>query len=107
MMDGQEVHLEILLGKMVIDQKGKRIGRIAGVRAEKTNDEWTVHEYLAGSVAGANRSLPWKIGLLFLRFLGAKKIQPTLRIRWDQLDLSNPAKPRLLCLTSELRQASA
>lgn len=41
-----EVHLELLLGKSVVDQAGKPVGRIEEVRAEQQVDEWVIHEYL-------------------------------------------------------------
>jgi sporulation protein YlmC with PRC-barrel domain len=46
-----EVHLELLLGKRVLDQTGKPVGRIEEVRAEQQGDEWVIQEYLVGTAA--------------------------------------------------------
>lgn len=38
-MATREIHLELLLGKRVLDLEGKPIGRIEEVRAEQQGDE--------------------------------------------------------------------
>jgi hypothetical protein len=47
------------------------------------------------------RLAAWRIGRAVLRVLGAKKNEG-YRIRWDQLDLTDPERLRLLCEVDDL-----
>lgn len=105
-MATREVHLELLLGKRVLNPKGKPVGRIEEVRAEQQGDEWFVHEYLIGTAALLERLSAWRIGLGILRLLGARKIHGGYSVPWDKLDLTDPEKPRLLCPLDELKTFS-
>lgn len=102
----QEVHLELLLGKRVLDQTGKPIGRIEEVRAEQQGDEWVIQEYLVGTAALLERLSAWTIGLGILHLLGARNIHSGYRIPWNQLDLTDPEHPRLHCRLQELHPLS-
>lgn len=102
----REVHLELLLGKGVLDSKDRLIGRIEEVRAEQQGDEWIIKEYLIGNAALLERLSAWTIGLSILRLLGARKIYGGYSVPWDKLDLTNPDKPRLLCTLDELKELS-
>lgn len=101
-----EVHLELLLGKSVVDQAGKPVGRIEEVRAEQQGDEWVIHEYLIGTAALLERLSAWTIGLGILHLLGARKIHGGYKIPWENLDLSDPEHPRLRCTLQELQLLS-
>lgn len=57
-----EIHLELLLGKTVLDSTGKAIGRIEEVRASKQGEEWIVQEYLIGYAAILERLSAWTVG---------------------------------------------
>ncbi|MBH8565569.1 hypothetical protein I8748_25920 [Nostoc sp. CENA67] len=102
-MTTREVHLELLLGKSVLDLTGKAIGRIEEVRAEQQGREWIVTEYLIGYAATLERLSAWTIGLKILHLLGAYKIHGSYRVPWDKLDLTDPDKPRLLCSLNDLK----
>ncbi len=101
-----EIHLELLLGKAVLDSTGKAIGRIEEVRAEQQGEEWVVQEYLIGYAAVLERLSAWTVGLEILHLLGAHKILGGYTIPWDKLDLSDPNKPRLRCSLDELKSLS-
>jgi sporulation protein YlmC with PRC-barrel domain len=100
----RELHLELLLGKQVLDSTGKPVGRIEEVRAEKQGDEWVIQEYLIGSAALLERLSAWTIGLKILHLLGARKIYDGYRVPWDTLDLTDPDRPRLCCTLQELNK---
>lgn len=102
-MATHEVHLELLLGRCVLDSTGKSVGRIEEVRAEQQGDEWVVQEYLIGTAALLERLSAWRIGLSILRLLGARKIHGGYSVPWDKLDLTDPEKPRLRCTLDELK----
>jgi sporulation protein YlmC with PRC-barrel domain len=102
-MAHREVHLELLLGRRVLDPLGKSVGRIEEVIAEHRGDECVVREYLVGSSALLHRLSAVEIGRYFLRLLRAKEAVG-YRVAWDQVDLTNPEKPCLNCDVSELEE---
>jgi len=95
------LHVERLLGKKVLALNGQSVGRLEEIRAETQRGYFYVSEFLVGSYAVLERLAAWRIGRAVLRVLGAKR-QEGYRIRWDQLDLSDPQHPRLLCSVDEL-----
>ena len=105
-MANHEIHLELLLGKQVLDSDGKAVGRIEEVRSEKQGSEWVVQEYLIGYPAILERLSAWTIGLGILHLFGAHKIHGGYNIPWDKLDLTDPEKPRLLCNLDDLKTIS-
>ncbi|WP_138502534.1 hypothetical protein [Nostoc sp. PA-18-2419] len=102
-MTTSEIHLELLLGKLVLDSTGKAVGRIQEVRAEQQGEEWIVKEYLIGYAAVLERLSAWTIGLGILHLLGAQKIFGGYTIPWNKLDLTDPDKPRLHCSLDTLK----
>jgi sporulation protein YlmC with PRC-barrel domain len=102
-MTTREIHLELLLGKQVLDSTGKPVGRLEEVRAEPQGDAWVIQEYLIGSAALLERLSAWTIGLRLVHWLGARKIYGGYRVPWDQLDLSDPEHPHLCCTLQELK----
>lgn len=102
-MANREIHLELLLGKRVLDSTGKAVGRIEEVRAQQQGNEWVIQEYLIGSAALLERLSAWTLGLGILRLLGARKLHSGYRVPWDKLDLTNPDRPRLCCNLQELQ----
>lgn len=90
-MAGGKVHLELLLGKLVRDPEGARVGRILSVTAEIEGEECVVREYHLGAAA--------LLAQLGISLFGRKP----LRVPWDLMDLGDPDRPRLRCLASELK----
>ena len=98
-----EVRLELLLGRQVVDADGVRIGRIEEVLAERAGDELLVTEYLIGSYGLFKRLSIFHIGVGLLRYLGgrAHSAKPH-RIPWEKLDLTDEQHPRLTCTIDAL-----
>ena len=96
-----EVHVELLLGEKVLAMNGQTIGRLEDIRTEVNRGHYFVSEFLVGSYAMLERLAAWRIGRAVLRVLGAKKNEG-YRIRWDQLDLTDPERLRLLCEVDDL-----
>jgi hypothetical protein len=101
-MKTTEVHIELLLGRRVVARNGKFIGRIEEIRAEPRGSKCLVEEYLLGSFAILERFSAWAIGRAILRAFGPFFARAGYRVRWDQLDLSDPDRPRLTCNVAEL-----
>jgi hypothetical protein len=94
--DAREVRLERLLGRQVLARNNRPIGRLEELRAERHGRDCTVTEYVIGA-AGLLERLHVAVKLLI-------GIRPGGYVaRWDQLDISDPARPRLTCSVDELR----
>ncbi|MBE9020876.1 hypothetical protein IQ272_33065 [Chroococcidiopsidales cyanobacterium LEGE 13417] len=99
----REIHLELLIGKQVVDIDGKPVGRIEEIRAQPQGDEWVIQEYLLGFGAILERLSAWTIGLAILHRLGARKIRGGFKVPWDKMDLADPDRPRLTCTLDRLQ----
>lgn len=101
-MKRQEIHLELLIGKQVFALNGKSIGRLEEVRAELNARGYCfVTEFLVGSYAFLERLSAWRMSREIMRTLHLRR-KEGYRVRWEQLDLSDPRRPRLACEVDEL-----
>lgn len=91
-----EVRLDRLLGRQVLGQNNRPVGHLEEFRAEKRGNGLVITEYVIG-VAGLAERLGVAVKLLFGKHGGG------YTARWDQLDISDPKRPRLTCPVSELR----
>jgi sporulation protein YlmC with PRC-barrel domain len=101
-MANQEVNVEQLLGRRVFSLNGRPIGRLEEVHAELRQGRCFVTEFHVGSYALLDRLAVLHMGRAILRALGARK-SGGYRVAWDELDLSDPLRPRLLCKVGALR----
>lgn len=92
-----EVRLDLLLGREVLAPNNQPIGRLEEFRAERRGNGLVITEYVIG-VAGLAERLGVAVKLLFGSVAGAYVA------RWDQLDISDPSRPRLTCPANELRK---
>ncbi|OUC13951.1 MAG: hypothetical protein B0A82_14270 [Alkalinema sp. CACIAM 70d] len=99
----QEIHLELLLGNLVIDVEGKEVGRIEEVLAAQQGDEWVITDFLVGWAAIAERLSVQHFFTKAFTFFHESADRPTYRIPWHQLDLSDPLRPCLTCTVQELK----
>ena len=102
-MAKQEVNLELLIGKRVRALNGKSIGHLEEIRAELSEGECFVEEYLVGAYAVFERLASISIGRAILRFFGATRKHCGYRVPWNKLDLTDPERPRLLCEVDKLK----
>ncbi|MDQ6885707.1 MAG: PRC-barrel domain-containing protein [Gemmatimonadota bacterium] len=105
-MAANEIYVDRLLGRPVLDQSGKSVGRIEEIRVSGTGDRCFVDEYLVGRYAALQRIAAWRVGRSLLRVFSAKGEMQGYRIGWEKMDLSDPERPRLLCAREELRPLS-
>jgi hypothetical protein len=94
-----EVHLELLLSRVVRAANGRRVGRLEEVRAEKRGTGWVVTEYHLGAAALMERLSANALGLF-----RSGRLRRGYVARWDQLDVSDPENMRLTCPIEELRR---
>jgi sporulation protein YlmC with PRC-barrel domain len=101
-MAEQEVQIQSLLNRRVIALNGRRIGRLEEIRIEQRGEEYVVSEYLVGTFAFFERLAAWSIGRAVLQVLRLTRKDGGYRVRWDQLDISDPTRPKLLCTVDNL-----
>lgn len=97
-MSNRERHVELLLGRVVRDPDGRKVGRIEEMIAGTLDGEFVVTEFLLGGYGILER-----LGMLTDRS-ALKAVRWALRrlngengagfsVRWDQIDLRDPERP--------------
>jgi hypothetical protein len=92
-----EVRLDRLLGRQLVGRNNRPAGRLEEFRAEMRGGVCVITEFVIGG-AGLVERLGVGVKLLFGRERGGHVA------RWDQVDLSDPDRPRLTCSLEELRK---
>jgi len=93
----RELALHVVLGRELVGANNHRVGHIEEFRAERRGDAWVSTGVCVG-LAGALERLDVAARLLF----GGKR--RGYFARWDQLDVSNPLKPRLTSPIDQLEE---
>ena len=99
-MSRAEVRLEDLLGREVYAGNNRRVGRIEEFRARWTPPTGTITAFVIGT-AGLLERLDLGARLIVGRGAAGGRVA-----RWNQLDLSDPERPRLTCPFDELEPVS-
>jgi sporulation protein YlmC with PRC-barrel domain len=98
----QEVKIELLLGRRVFGLNGRAIGRLEEVKAEVRKGQGFVTEFHVGSYAALERLAGLRIGRTLLHFFHLRSKGGGYRVAWQQMDFSDPKRPRLRCEVKEL-----
>ena len=93
-----ELRLDRLVGRMGTTANHRRLGHIEEIRAEKDAAGYMVASYVLGAIGLSER-----LGV-GLRLLVGLQHPAGYIVRWDQLDISDVGRPRLLCPVDELRR---
>ena len=93
----RELRLDRLLGRRVLAANNRSVGRLEEFRTDQHGSGFVITEYVIGA-AGLLERLGLGLKLLF----GRKRTGYVAR--WDQLDVSDPERPRLKCRAEELRR---
>ena len=93
----RRLNLDAVIGRAVWSIEGQRLGRLEECRAERNGDSWFVREWLIGP-AGLLERLGSGAWLL----VGTSRARGYI-VRWDQLDLTDPERPRLTCPVARLQ----
>jgi hypothetical protein len=101
-MGTRNINVELLLDKEVKDSEGRSAGRIEEIRARREGEEIVVEAYHLGPEALLERLAAPVMRLSLMRALGFHRHAHGWRVRWEQLDLSDPEKPVLRCPREEL-----
>ena len=96
-MSTRELRIEQILGREVRDRHGARVGRLEEFRTEQRGRETLIVEYLIGAAGLLER-----LGLGVRLIVGAK-VEGYVA-SWNQIDISDPERPRLTCSIADLRR---
>ena len=96
----REIRLEDLVGRVVLDVDGERLGRIEELRAEWRDRECVVLEYHVGAHAAFERLGGGRFWSSLLRVCGAGGTVQV--VPWQQMDIRDLLHPRLTCRKGEL-----
>lgn len=92
----RELHVELLSGRKIVDRNGKKVGRIEEILAEyRGGRELIVHEVHVGRRGFAER---FSLGLFGARI----RDKSPAKLRWEDLDFTDPERPRLKVSIEEL-----
>ena len=100
-----DVHVELLLGTKVRDVDGNVVGRIEEFRVD--GDDARLESYLIGASALIERLSAWTLVRPIARALHARKLYHIYDVRWQDMDLSDPKRPKLRIARKDLRHFRA
>jgi sporulation protein YlmC with PRC-barrel domain len=98
-MKSRRIHAEHLVGRLVRDRDGRKVGRIEEIDADLMRDGCYVRSFVLGERGFLKRMSIWG---LFFHSRANENEQLDRGIRWDKIDISNPKRPRLRCGRDEL-----
>jgi sporulation protein YlmC with PRC-barrel domain len=99
------INVERLLGAMVRDADGESVGRIEEIRVERTDDALMVEAFLVGASAVIQRLSAWTLVRPISHALRDRHIYSVYEIPWQDLDLSDPKRPKTRVAKRDLHHA--
>ena len=99
-----DVHVELLLGTKVVDANGEKVGRIEEFRADQDGSSCRIESYMIGASALVERLSAWTLVRPIKRALRGR-VYSVFEVHWQDMDLSNPKKPKLKVAKADLRHA--
>ncbi len=99
-MKRREIRLETLLGRLLVDSQGDKVGHIEEIVATQSGADWVIETVLVGPSGLADRFFAGGVPPLFSRFLGSR--DEPYEIPWNELDLTDIEHPCLMCTKEDL-----
>lgn len=90
-----DVKVQLLLGTKVHDLAGVKVGRIEEIRVDRRDNDLVVQAYLIGASGWIERLSAWTLVRPIRRSLGLRHIYFAYEVPWQDMDLSDPKRPRL------------
>lgn len=100
-----DINVELLLGTKVTDADGKNIGRIEEIRVERHQNALLVEAYLIGASALIERLSAWTLVRPIRHALNTRHIYSVYEVLWQDMDLSDPKKPKVRVAKRDLHHA--
>ena len=94
------INAELLFDHVIVDSQGRKVGRIEEIVTETDGGEQVVTEYHTGGFGFFEHLSAVAVGEWVFKLF--RKRSRGYVIRWDQLDITDPKRPLLLCPRSEL-----
>lgn len=91
-----ELQLRKMLGAKVYDSEGAHIGRLEEIEAERGDESCAIVSYLVEHRGLLDRISTWALTNSMRKKLSSKPSSQPYRIGWDQMDLTDPHRPRTL-----------
>jgi len=91
-----ELQLRKMLGAKVYDSEGAHIGRLEEIEAERGDESCAIVSYLVEHRGPLDRISTWALTNSMQKKLSRRSSAEPYRIGWDQMDLSDPHKPKTL-----------
>ncbi|HEX2693318.1 MAG TPA: PRC-barrel domain-containing protein, partial [Gemmatimonadaceae bacterium] len=100
-----EVKVELLIGRKVCDVNGEKVGRIEEILAERQENGLLVESFLVGTSGLISRLSAWTLVRPLKRSLKERHIYSAYEIPWQDLDLTDPKRPKLRTARKDLHHA--
>ena len=91
------IRLDLLMGRRVRDASGRIVGRLEEVRMERRGGEWVATDFHMGAGAALERFSASVFG-------APGNAQRGWSATWEQMDWTDPERPRVRCQRDELRR---
>ncbi len=91
-----QLQLRKMLGARVYDSEGHHIGRLEEIEAERGDESCAIVSYIVEHRGLLDRISTWALTSAMQNKLSRKSSSEPYRIGWDQMDLSDPHKPKTL-----------
>jgi hypothetical protein len=105
----REILLNHLIGKIVRDVDGRKVGRIeellATIEAHEHGNDYVASEFHVGAYGMLEAFTGGVFARRFLQRLPLPSTYRLFRISWDRMDLTDPERPRINCRRAELKPA--
>lgn len=102
----REIMLHDIIGKVVHDAEGRKVGRIeeliATIELHDHGNAYVVSELHVGAYGMLEAFAGGPFTRRLLQRLGRFAPYREFRIPWDRIDMADPARPRLRVLRSDL-----
>jgi hypothetical protein len=96
----RSLRLDRMIGRVVRTSNHRPLGRLEECRVVRRGHEWVVSEWIVGPAGLLER-----LGLGARLIVGAPRGRSFI-VRTDQLDLTDPERPRITCAVDDLRRVT-
>ncbi|MEO8193033.1 MAG: hypothetical protein ABI681_04225 [Gemmatimonadales bacterium] len=100
----REVRLLEVLGRKVVDSSGKHIGRLEEIEVERGDDSCAIKSYIVEHRGLLDRTSSWAVPTSIRLLLAKRRTSAPYRVRWEQMDMSDPRHPKALLPSDELER---
>jgi sporulation protein YlmC with PRC-barrel domain len=101
----RRIELREMLGVKVYDSEGEHIGRLEEVEAERGDDACAIVSYIVEHRGLLDRVSSWALTSRMREKLARRISSRPYRVGWNQMDLSDPRRPRTLVPRALLERA--